>query len=180
MPQPQVRASRATLERYKTDGAYACRLAGSGMSPILVFDSLFLSLKLLGSLYFLVLMACSRVRPLLRQLRGPICGGLARLIRWPTGKSLKKLLFLKHLIFFADSAHGTLIKTELIPAVAYLRKTYPLRVGLFFPTAFLEIFGVSPEVDCTNLMTTDAIFDSIYLYKFVNIFPSFYFSLCHL
>jgi hypothetical protein len=32
---PRVRASRATLDRYKTDGIYACRLAGSGLSPVL-------------------------------------------------------------------------------------------------------------------------------------------------
>jgi hypothetical protein len=71
-----------------------------------------------------------------------------------------------------DSAYGTLIKKELIPAIAHLRTIYPLRVSLFFPVAFLEIFGVDPDLDCTNLMTTDAFFDSIYLYKLTSSHPS--------
>lgn len=70
-----------------------------------------------------------------------------------------------------DSAYGSLIKTELIPAIAYLRTTYPLRVSLFFPAAFLEIFCVNSELDCTNLMTTDVFFDSIYLYKLTFFHP---------
>ena len=28
--EPQVRAKRSTLDRYKKDGIYACRLAGAG------------------------------------------------------------------------------------------------------------------------------------------------------
>jgi len=43
--------------------------------------------------------------------------------------------------------------------------TYPLQVSLFFPAAFLEAFLVNPDLDCTNLMTTDTFFDAIYLYK---------------
>lgn len=78
----------------------------------------------------------------------------------------------KYLIFTADSVYGTLIKTELIPAIAYLRSTYPLRVDLFFPSAFLEIFCVNPDLDFTNLTTTDLFFDSIYLYKLI--FPPFF------
>jgi hypothetical protein len=68
--------------------------------------------------------------------------------------------------FPLDSAYGTLIKLELIPAIAYLRKTYPLTVSLFFPAAFLpvEIFCVDSSLDCTNLMMTDVFFDAIYLY----------------
>ena len=69
------------------------------------------------------------------------------------------------LIFLLDSTFGTLIKKELIPAIAYLRETYPLRVTLFFPAAFLEVFCINAELDCTNLMTTDVFFDAIYLYK---------------
>lgn len=110
-------------------------------------------------------MACARVRPVIRRLRGPSCGGLARLIRWPTGTSISKGFSLIYLIFVVDSSIGTLIKTELIPAIAYLRKTYPLRVSIFFPADFLEIFCVDPDLDCTNLTTTDIFFDSIYLYK---------------
>jgi hypothetical protein len=49
------------------------------------FERSLLIFSLLGSLYFLVLIACARLRPVLRQLKGPSCGGLARLIRWPTG-----------------------------------------------------------------------------------------------
>jgi hypothetical protein len=120
---------------------------------------------LIGSLYFLVLMACARVRPVVRQLKGPSCGGLARLIRWPTGNCFSRKSPLKYLIQVVDSAYGALIKSELIPAIAYLRTTYPLRVSLFFPAAFLENFVVDPDLDCTNLTITDVFFDSICLYK---------------
>lgn len=41
--------------------------------------------QLPGSLYFLVLMACAHVHPQVHLLSGPSCGGLARLIHWPTG-----------------------------------------------------------------------------------------------
>ena len=88
-----MRASRATLERYKTDGIFACRLAGSGSSQVFGKDFLEID-ELLGSIYFLVLMACARIRPLLRRLSGPSCGGLARFIRWPSGKcSCDKVVF---------------------------------------------------------------------------------------
>ena len=120
---------------------------------------------LIGSLYFLVLMACARVRPVVRQLKGPSCGGLAKLIRWPTGNCFSRKSPLKYLIQVVDSTYGALIKSELIPAIAYLRTTYPLRVSLFFPAAFLENFVVDPDLDCTNLMITDVFFDSICLYK---------------
>jgi hypothetical protein len=80
---------------------------------------------------------------------------------------------LRYLIFRADSSYGTLIKTELIPAIAYLRTTYPLSVKLFFPTTFLANFSVNPDLDCTNLMATDLFFDSIYLYKYKNSHPFF-------
>ncbi|KAF8958633.1 hypothetical protein BDZ97DRAFT_1668168, partial [Flammula alnicola] len=103
-----------------------------------------------GSIYFLVLMACARIRPNVRQLRGDSCGNLARFIWWPTG---------------INSVYGTLIKKELIPAISYLRTTYPLHVSLLFPTSFLQNFAVDPHLDCTNLMMTDTFFDSIYLYK---------------
>lgn len=128
-------------------------------------QGLLLSVKLLGSLYFLVLMACARVRPFLRQLKGPSCGGLARLIRWPSGMSFMRKFCFKYLIFKEDSAYGALIKKELIPAIAYLRTTYPLSVSLFFPSTFLEDFNVDRDLDCANLLMTDIFFDSIYLYK---------------
>jgi len=164
---PHVRACQSTLNRYKRDGIYACRLAGAGVFLFMFCLQMgpFLSYKRLGSFYFLVLMACARIRPLLRQLQGPPCGGLARLIRWPTGMSFARLFCSKYLIFSLDSAYGTLIKSELIPAIAYLRTTYPLRVSLFFPAAFLETFCVNPDLDGTNLITTDTFFDAIYLYK---------------
>lgn len=67
--------------------------------------------------------------------------------------------------FKIDSAYGTLIKKELISAIAYLCSTYPLRVSLFFPSVFLEVFSVDKELDCTNLFSTDLFFNSIKLHK---------------
>jgi hypothetical protein len=162
-----VKACRATLDRYKKDGIYACRLAGAGVFYFMfcLLMGPFTEFSCVGSFYFLVLMACARARPLVRSLKGPSCGGLARLIRWPTGMSFAKQPCSQYLILLLDSQYGTLIKSELIPAIAYLRTTYPLRVGLFFPAAFLENFLVNPDLDCTNLMTNDVFFDAIYLYK---------------
>ena len=79
--------------------------------------------------------------------------------------SFTRQSYSKYLILSLDSAYGTLIKSELIPAIAYLRTTYPLRVSLFFPAAFLEKFCINPDLDCANLITTDTFFDAIYLYK---------------
>lgn len=163
---PRVNVCLRTLDRYKKDGVYACRLVGAGLFPFMFLDETFLlSYKCLGSFYFLVLMACARIRPLLRELKGPSCGGLARLIRWPTGMNISKQCCSEDLISWLDSMYGTLIKSELIPAISYLRTTYPLKVSFFFPAAFLETFCVNGELDCTNLMATDLFFDSIYLYK---------------
>lgn len=67
--------------------------------------------------------------------------------------------------FLVDSTYGSLIKKELIPAIAYLRLTYPLRIGALFQSDFLENFRVNGDLDCTDIMSTDFFFDSICLYK---------------
>jgi len=57
-----------------------------------------------------------------------------------------------------NSALGTLVKKELIPAIAYLHLGYPLRVSLFFPTAFLQSFCINPELNLSDLILTDTFF----------------------
>ena len=76
-----------------------------------------------------------------------------------------------------DSPYGTLIKEELIPEIAYMRKTYPLTVKHFFSSSFLENFRVNPVIDCTDLTSTDIFFDSIYLYKLAFLILSFIITL---
>lgn len=57
-----------TLCRYLQDGLTTAALCGA------------------GSFYMLILMSCSRIRPEVRKLNGPMCGRVAKLIRCPPGE----------------------------------------------------------------------------------------------
>lgn len=57
-----------TLGRYLQDGLTTAALCGA------------------GSFYMLILMSCSRIRPEVRKLNGPMCGRVAKLIRCPPGE----------------------------------------------------------------------------------------------
>lgn len=62
----RVRQGR-TLCRYLQDGLTTAALCGA------------------GSFYMLILMACSRIRPEIRLLDGPMAGRIAKLFRCPPG-----------------------------------------------------------------------------------------------
>jgi hypothetical protein len=57
-----------TLDRYMQDGIKTAVLCGA------------------GSFYMLILMSCSRIRPEVHKLKGPMCGRVAKLIRCPPGE----------------------------------------------------------------------------------------------
>jgi len=83
------------------------------------------------------------MRSNIRAIDGNTIGILSRFIRFPTGKhNHRSLTFQIHFIIIIDSAIGSLIKKELIPAVSYLRQNYPVSVSLFFPPTFLAQFFI--------------------------------------
>jgi hypothetical protein len=55
----------------------------------------------------------------------------------------------------------------MIPAIALLRQKYPLRMTIFFPTRFLQMFYQYEDVNCADLVLSDTLFDSLITYKFV-------------
>ncbi|KAF8184853.1 hypothetical protein BJ912DRAFT_927667 [Pholiota molesta] len=105
-----------------------------------------------GSFYILILMAgAGKMRPQIRMWEGDTAGRIAKLIRNP-------------IVSGDDPASNLIIKT-IIPAIAYLRKKYPLEISIFFPVSFLESFMGINNVDCTHLNSTDLIWDALYLYN---------------
>ncbi|KAF8905587.1 hypothetical protein CPB84DRAFT_1676492, partial [Gymnopilus junonius] len=101
-----------------------------------------------GSMYLLVMIACAKLKTKLLSIDAATIGVIARFIRFPSKSPL-----------------GMLIRKNVIPAIAMLRQKYPLRMTCFFPTEFLQSFYVTQDVNCTNLVTTDTIFDSFKLFK---------------
>ena len=51
----------------------------------------------------------------------------------------------------------------MIPAIAYLRTVYPLKLTMFFPTSFLDNFLVNNEVDLTDFTMMDTVMDQLYI-----------------
>lgn len=68
-------------------------------------------------------------------------------------------------IYLGNDPASNLVLKTLIPAVAYLRRKYPLEISMFFPVSFLESFMGEKCVDCTHLNSTDMVWDELYLYK---------------
>ena len=60
------------------------------------------------------------------------------------------------------SVHGQAIIQDIIPAIAKLRKEYPISICLVFTPRFLQdIFYLSPDLDCTNIEENDIFFDKL-------------------
>lgn len=74
------------LNRYYSLGLKACMLAGAGMFCVCSKCSR-LTLVVLGSFYFLVLIAIGRLRTTLSMLTGSSTVELAKLLRFPDGKN---------------------------------------------------------------------------------------------
>ncbi len=60
-------------------------------------------------------------------------------------------------LLLAKDPSSDLIRSKIIPAISNLRQVYPLKLTIFFPTAFLDSFLVNQETDLTNITTTDMI-----------------------
>ncbi|KAF6743560.1 hypothetical protein DFP72DRAFT_1099689 [Ephemerocybe angulata] len=117
--------NRKQLRRYLEDGTKACALGGA------------------GSLYLVVLLACTRARMYIQNVGGDSVLRLARMIsRPPTG-----------------TVTGNLITMHIIPAVAYLRTRYPIKLVDLFPLDF--VVNVGSWVTCGDLPSTDILFNKI-------------------
>lgn len=67
------------------------------------------------------------------------------------------------IISLGKDSNSDLITATVIPAIAYLRTTYPLKLTMFFPTSFLDTFLVNNEVDLTDFTATDTVMDQLYI-----------------
>ncbi|KAF6759084.1 hypothetical protein DFP72DRAFT_844375 [Ephemerocybe angulata] len=59
-----------------------------------------------------------------------------------------------------DSREGRNIKEYLVSGVAYLRHAYPFQFDILFPWSYLALSKADPSLDITNLVKSNAFFDS--------------------
>lgn len=71
--------------------------------------------------------------------------------------------FIRLTILLGKDPHSNIIVSTIIPAIAYLRTAYPLKLCMFFPTSFLDSFLVDSETDLTDFLKTDTIMDQMYI-----------------
>lgn len=64
------------------------------------------------------------------------------------------------LICSADSTFGKQVKETIVPAIAYLRKRYPVSLDLFFGPTCLSLAGEGTSLDATDIAASDRVFDS--------------------
>ncbi|KAJ3512047.1 hypothetical protein NMY22_g15453 [Coprinellus aureogranulatus] len=101
-----------------------------------------------GSFYFLVLIAVARLRTTLSLVSGSAVCEMAKAIRFPDGAF--------------DSSIGSRVKTDLIPALALMRKHFPIMGDLAFRDTFLNTAGVrASSLDLTNLVHSDQYFENV-------------------
>jgi len=113
-----------------------------------------------GSFYMLILMACSRIRPEIRKLNGPMCGRVVKLIRCPPGEYL--LIFLvSFLTSTADTALGRKVTRHIISVVAHLHQLYPISLKLILLLESLRLGHLIDEIDCQDIRSSDDVFDAL-------------------
>ena len=135
--------NKRTLDRYLHDGLSTAVLCGA------------------GSFYMLILMACSRIRPEVRNLNGPMCGRVAKLIRCPPSAYLiyfPPIFFTGH----AETAIGRKVTRHIIPAIAHLRQLYPISLTMILPMENLKLGHLVDEIDCQDIRSSDDVFDSFH------------------
>jgi hypothetical protein len=130
-----------TLDRYFQDGLTTAQLCGA------------------GSFYMLILISCSRIRPEVRKIRGPMCGRIAKLIRCPPGECFIIVLF-SDSTCWTDSAIGRKVTRHIIPAVAHLRQLYPISLKMILPLESLGLEHLTDTVNCQDILSCDNVFDT--------------------
>ncbi|KAF6747943.1 hypothetical protein DFP72DRAFT_853945 [Ephemerocybe angulata] len=101
------------------------------------------SLILKGTVYMLLLLAAARLTPTLNSLSPGQITSMCNLMRYPD-----------------DSREGRNIKEYLVSGVAYLRRAYPFQFDILFPWSYLALSKADPSLDITNLVKSNAFFDS--------------------
>ncbi len=109
-------------------------------------------------------MAAAELRPKIRLWTGDTCIRLCRLIRHPVQNGVfnNYIQFVANKTIRKDSSSNLIVST-VIPAIAYLRTAYPLKLTMFFPTLFLDNFLCDNEVDLTDFTKTDTVMDQLYI-----------------
>jgi len=70
-----------------------------------------------------------------------------------------------------DNADGHLVKKNIIPAVAHMRQLYPFNLSMVLPTQFLDLIYDGQDINVTNILATDRIFDTLLSqYVLINIY----------
>lgn len=111
-------------------------------------------------------MAAAEIRPKMRLWEGDTCTRLCRLIRHPVVNGILSDSYPKFVTLTISSGKdpsSDLICSIIIPAIAHLRRVYPLRLTMFFPTSFLDTFLANNDIDLTDFTTTDVIMDQLYI-----------------
>ncbi len=95
-------------------------------------------------------MAAAEVRPKMTLWRGDTCIRLAKLIRFPTdGGKISFWCYRKFndpVLLLAKDPSSDLIRSKIIPAISNLRQVYPLKLTIFFPTAFQKKISYSRNI----------------------------------
>ncbi|KAF8878972.1 hypothetical protein CPB84DRAFT_1852209 [Gymnopilus junonius] len=94
------------------------------------------------------------IKPQLLQVDTSSVGVISRFICYPTVISLKD-----------SNPLGRMVKNTIIPAIAFLREKYPIRMTTFFPVMFLQMLYTTEDVDCTDFEKMDAIMDNFGIFN---------------
>ncbi|KAF9529451.1 hypothetical protein CPB83DRAFT_893541 [Crepidotus variabilis] len=103
-----------------------------------------------GSFHMLLFLSCTRMRSEFRKIKGENFLRLTKAIRCPP-----------------DSPIGRAILQDVIPAILYAFQLIPLHLRMIFPSTFLEEIYGTETVDCTDLLTTDEIFEAFAFNDFI-------------
>ncbi|KAH9834244.1 uncharacterized protein C8Q71DRAFT_859901 [Rhodofomes roseus] len=104
-----------------------------------------------GSIYVLMVIALRNQRWTIRRGHVNLSTDIGNLLRWPD-----------------DSEEGKMITESIIPMVALLARTCPIKIEeIMQDSALLELNGVPAEILCSDLAISDKLFESVRSNSFV-------------
>lgn len=166
--QPGKNISITTLRHYHADGTRATMLAGAGAIPCLIMYPMnwFSTFRILLFNHYV-----GMCRP--KRGDAEIDWGVHWTYSEGFSPSWCRFVCLYPLVplptISTDSPAGRMIRSEIIPCIAFLQRKYPLQLRLVFSTSFLSQFCPPSQVqtlDCTDISYTDNLFDR-FIYKWV-------------
>ncbi|KAH9843237.1 uncharacterized protein C8Q71DRAFT_720554, partial [Rhodofomes roseus] len=104
-----------------------------------------ISLAAGGSFYMLLWLAYTDLRTPFIEADGNIAYDLANILRNPN----------------SESSAGRLVQSTIIPTLAFLSQQCPVKLGEFFSTNLLSELAISAETLCSDLSTSDRLFDAL-------------------